>query len=106
MKTVAISSDQSDQPEYLMPCAQALLAATLALMTGHAQCEQALQRTLMAKKIRSNLFFLAENPTLSPAFRVIAQRMHKAWDAFLHEPTTHTAASPDAVWVSAPASVQ
>jgi hypothetical protein len=45
-----------------LPLAEALLAGTLALMTGHAQacCEG--QRALMAKKIIANLFMLSRHP--------------------------------------------
>ncbi len=69
--------------EYVMPCAEAMLAGTLALLTGHAECDCPSQRELMARKVRSNLFFLAQHPGLSPEFRTVAQRMHGHWDRMI-----------------------
>ena len=72
-----------EDEEHVMPCAEAMLAGTLALMTGHAQSACATQRNLMGRKIRSNLFFLGEHPGLSPSFRTVVQRMHLHWDVLL-----------------------
>ena len=69
--------------EYVMPCAEAMLAGTLALVTGHAECDCPRQRDLMARKVRSNLYFLAQHPGLSPEFRTVAQRMHDHWDRLI-----------------------
>ncbi|MDO9201183.1 hypothetical protein [Hydrogenophaga sp.] len=77
------NTDPNDE-EYVMPCAEAMLAGTLALMTGHAQSACARQRILMAKKIRSNLYFLGQNPDLTPNFRTVVQRMHLHWDALVN----------------------
>ena len=62
-----------------LPPAQALLAGTLALMTGHAQacCEG--QRALMAKKIIANLFMLSRHPGAPPDFKAIAANLHPLW---------------------------
>ena len=75
--------DARDDDE--LPCAIGLLAATLALMTGHAAPEPAarvdpgtLQR-LTARKIVSNLFFLQRHPALPPALRQVAARLHGRW---------------------------
>lgn len=75
--------------EYVLPCTEALLAGTLALMTGQAQSACARQRMLMAKKIRSNLYFLGQNPDLTPNFRTVVLRMHQHWDALVcaNDPT-------------------
>lgn len=72
-----------EDEEHVMPCAEAMLAGTLALMTGHAQSACAIQRDLMGRKIRSNLFFLGQHTGLSPSFRTVVQRMHRHWDALL-----------------------
>jgi hypothetical protein len=72
-----------EDEEHVMPCAEAMLAGTLALMTGHAQSACTTQRDLMGRKIRSNLFFLGEHPGLSPSFRTVLQRMHQHWDVLL-----------------------
>lgn len=62
-----------------LPPAEALLAGTLALMTGHAQacCEG--QRALMAKKIIANLFMLSHHPGAPSSFRAIATNLHVLW---------------------------
>ncbi len=72
-----------DDEEHVLPCTEAMLAGTLALMTGHAQSACATQRDLMGRKIRSNLFFLGQHPGLSPSFRTVLQRMHQHWDALV-----------------------
>jgi hypothetical protein len=72
-----------EDEEHVMPCAEAMLAGTLALMTGHAQSACATQRDLMGRKIRSNLFFLGQHPALTPNFRTVVQRMHQHWDTLL-----------------------
>ncbi|MDZ4101804.1 MAG: hypothetical protein U1E12_09025 [Hydrogenophaga sp.] len=72
-----------EDEEHVMPCAEAMLAGTLALMTGHAQSACATQRDLMGRKIRSNLFFMGQHPGLTPNFRTVVQRMHQHWDALL-----------------------
>ncbi len=77
-------TDQGDDDtEYAMPCAEALLAGTLALMTGHAESACARQRVLMAQKIRSNLLFLGGHPGLTPNFRRVVHRMHGHWDTLV-----------------------
>lgn len=73
-----------DEEEHVLPCTEAMLAGTLALMTGHAQSACATQRDLMGRKIRSNLFFLSQHPGLSPSFRTVLQRMHQHWDALVN----------------------
>ena len=76
-------SELQEDEEHVMPCADAMLAGTLALMTGHAQSACAMQRDLMGRKIRSNLFFLGQHPSLTPTFRTVVQRLHQHWDALV-----------------------
>ena len=76
-------SDLHENEEHVMPCAEAMLAGTLALMTGHAQSACAAQRDLMGRKIRSNLFFMGQHPGLTPNFRTVIQRMHQHWDTLV-----------------------
>lgn len=73
--------------EYLMPTELALLAATLALMTGHAQCACGQQRGLMAGKIRSNLLNLKQQPRLHDHFRLVIERVHNAWEGLADRST-------------------
>lgn len=65
--------------EYGMPCAEALLAGTLALMTGHAQACCADQRELMAARTAASLFTLSQHPRMSPGFREMVQKLHQQW---------------------------
>jgi hypothetical protein len=71
--------------EYRLPCAEALLAGTLALMTGHAQACCSNQRHLMAKKIGTNLSQLAEHPQLLPQFRAMLWNLGKHWQALMQQ---------------------
>ena len=65
--------------EYEMPSAEALLASTLALMTGHAQSKCMRQRCLMSRKITSNLLTLSHHAMLSANFRAVVDRMRPHW---------------------------
>lgn len=65
--------------EYEMPCAEAVLAGTLALMTGHAQSCCDAHRELMAQKVVSNLFILSQHPILSPGFKSMLFNLHGRW---------------------------
>ena len=75
------AKDDSDavDDEYTMPCAEAILAGTLALMTGHARCACAQHRDMMATKAASNLALLAQHPLMSEGFRTVAFKMHMQW---------------------------
>lgn len=73
------SPGESVDEEYEMPCAEALLAGTLALMTGHAQSCCADHRNLMACKVTSNLFVLSQHPLLSPGFQAMLFNLHGRW---------------------------
>ncbi len=67
------------------PCLEALVAGTLALMTcwaapsGDARVSSQRQRTLMARKIVANLFFLKTHPYASPGLRQVMARAHERW---------------------------
>jgi hypothetical protein len=70
-----------------LPSAEAMLAGTLALMTGvveRAALTQPLaghaQSLMMAAKVRSNLFFLSGHPQLSTGFRTTVERLRTHWD--------------------------
>jgi hypothetical protein len=62
-----------------LPCAEGLLAGTLALLTGHAQacCED--HRSLMAAKAASNLVQLSQHPLMSEGFKTVAWNLHLQW---------------------------
>ncbi len=65
--------------EYSMPCAEALLAGTLALMTAYVQacCED--HREVMGRKIVTNLQFLSESPMLTAHFRTLVGNLRDRW---------------------------
>lgn len=67
--------------EYTLPCAEAMLAGTLALMTGHAQNLCPNRRMLMALKIRHNLDQLRSHADLSEQFRLVLLRLCHEWGA-------------------------
>lgn len=70
----------SDEDEaYEMPTLEALLAGTLALMTGHAQHGNEHQRCLMAAKIARQLNHLGQHPALSAHCRTVMSRLSTPW---------------------------
>ena len=62
-----------------LPTAEAVQAATLALMTGHAQacCDE--HRWVMLTKIVANLHLLAHHPGVSPGFKTVAEQLYAMW---------------------------
>jgi hypothetical protein len=69
--------------EHELPSVEAVLAGTLALMTGYSQALQAElhpeHRLLMGAKIGNNLGLLAEHPTLSDNFKRILLGLQHRW---------------------------
>lgn len=65
--------------EVSLPCDQALLAATLALMTAFAGPAPSAHRRLIAHKIVSNLFFLSQHPGLSQGMRQVVSNVQRHW---------------------------
>ena len=69
--------------EHELPSVEAVLAGTMALMTGYAQALQAElhpeQRLLMGAKISRNLELLAANTTMSEPFQRIALGLRARW---------------------------
>lgn len=85
--------------EYLLPQVEALLAGTLALMTGLAQGgERCAQRELMQAKVHANLTELSAHPHVSASLRCVLARLIHHWGA---APVT-TVAGQEHVHVSAP----
>lgn len=69
--------------EHELPAVEALLGATLALMTGYAQALQAdtcpAQRLAMGAKVAHNLGLLAEHGGVSAAMATVVQRLAQRW---------------------------
>lgn len=95
-----------DTEDYVMSCAEALLAGTLALMTAYGQSRYGQHGTQMAQKICSNLRHLARHPGLSTEFRVVVGRIHDSWSAALRGTAAELPASPSALRMPACTVVQ
>jgi hypothetical protein len=71
--------------EHELPCIEAVLAGTLALMTGYGQALQAeldpAQRLGIGRKVVDNLALLGQHPQLSLGFRQVMLGLHRRWDA-------------------------
>ena len=74
-----IDADMSLADGQRLPSAEAVLAATLALMTGHAQacCEE--RRWAMLTKTIANLDLVARHPGMSPGFKAVVAQLHGMW---------------------------
>jgi len=71
--------------EHELPSIEAVLAGTLALMTGYSQALQAeldpAQRLHMGVKIGGNLALLMDHPLLSLGFRQVMHGLRGRWQA-------------------------
>ena len=66
-----------------LPTAEALLAGTLALMTGYAQAFRQQHRTLMTEKIIANLAMLCSHSEASAGLRNMTANLHAMWHRLL-----------------------
>ncbi len=75
--------DRRLEGDHELPSLEAVLAGTLALMTGYAQALQAelhpAQRLAMGAKIGRNLALLGEHEGVSDAFARIARGLQARW---------------------------
>ena len=105
-----LDGQPDDQPheEYGMPCAEALLASTLALMTGHAQACCDSHKAAMAGKTAASLLVLSQHSRMSPGFRELAQRLQDRWavEALPAQADTSSPNSPRALWHTTPEVIQ
>lgn len=100
--------------EYSLPCAEALLAGTLALMTGHTQACCDSHREAMGRKIVANLQLMGQADIFTPHFRTMVWNLHERWvqqgAAAGGEPLAQQALSAAeqrrALWVPAPETLQ
>lgn len=93
-----------------MPAAEALLAGTLALLTGLAQAgardmPAAAHAEAMRAKVVSNLHALADHPGLSAPMRQMLLRLHSRWQAEMGVPAD-TRLPERALWLPSPAALQ
>lgn len=71
--------------EYELPAVEAVLAGTLALMTGCAQSSCLAQRRRMMDRIVDNMALLAAHPQLSSQFRCAVGRLRCHWELLLED---------------------
>lgn len=98
--------EMSGEEEYHLPCAEALLAGTLALMTGHAQACCDNHRQLMNAKIVANLSQLSEHPILSPQLRTALWNLRTRWNVLQRQRAAAVTASDPRLWHASPPSFQ
>ena len=104
---IQVTTNEAGEEEYAMPCAEAVLAATLALMTGHAQTCCDGRRALMARKIVSSLALLSEHPLLSPQFKTMLWNLRERWREQVESTQTAQAGQSDqGLWHASPSAVQ
>lgn len=87
--------DMKTNEDYRLPSAEAILAGTLALMTGHAQSRCEAQRHCMARKIGTNLCKLAEHPDLSQQFRMVLSNLRNHWQILMDQGQAASSARQD-----------
>ncbi len=109
----APSGTPSRDEEYSLPCTEAVLAGTLALMTGHAQACCCSQRDALGRKIVAGLHQLAHSDQFTPHFRALLGSLQHKWvqqcaaDAQVPRSAALSAAEQRRVlWVQAPRTVQ
>lgn len=77
------SAEAESFEEHELPCIEAVLAGTLALMTGYSQALQAAlgpqHRVAMGVKIGANLALLVDHPQLSLGFRQVLLGLQGRW---------------------------
>ena len=109
MTAAADHQPDATEEEYTMPCVEALLAGTLALMTGYAQsARDCVHRPFMARKLVSNLSCLSAHPQLSPAMQTMLTNLRTRWELEMeHEAELASAERrPTPLWHPVPSRVQ
>lgn len=104
---IASNSGCGDE-EYLLPSMDALMAGTLALMTGYAQADpDGGHRSLMARKLVSQLFFLAGHPQVSPSMRCVLTNLRTHWQTEVdRSAATQGLPAPTPLWHPVPEQLQ
>lgn len=106
------AADHPPEPadeEYTLPCVEALLAGTMALMTGYAQsARDCTHRPHMARKLVANLVCLSSHPQLSSAMRTLLGNLRTRWELEMEHEAGLAAAgpTPSPLWHPVPARVQ
>lgn len=108
--TVSTDADDGDDADesYTLPAVEALMAGTLALLTGYAQSAADCQhRRPMARKLVDNLQLLGQHPQLSAPMRILLGNLRTRWQIELARADTDAPALPPApCWHAAPHRLQ
>lgn len=96
------------EEEYILPSVEALMAGTLALLTGYAQSAPGCEcRPMMARKLVSNLCALSGHPDLSGPMQVMLGNLRTRWEmAVENDAPAQPIGAPRALWHAAPEVVQ
>jgi hypothetical protein len=94
--------------EYTLPPVEALMAGTLALLTGYAQsAPDCAHRPLMAAKLVSNLFYLSGHPDLSVPMQTMLANLRTRWQMEVdRQQPSSSPSAPTPLWHAAPTGVQ
>ncbi len=98
-KGIALACTDTEEisDEYELPAVEAVLAGTLALMTGIAQTGRLAQRGPMIDKVIGNLVLLAGHPQLSMEFRCAVGGLRRHWERLSQhgpDPSAHALRHP------------
>ncbi len=75
-----LENELGETEDYTLPCVEALLAGTLALMTAHTQACCDSHKQAVGQKVVANLFYLAQHPLLTPAFHTMPWNLRTRWE--------------------------
>ena len=86
-KGIVLARCETNHPteEYELPALEAVLAGTLALMTGCAQARCPAQRRQMMDRIVGNMALLGDHPQLSAPFRCAVGKLRCHWELLLED---------------------
>ena len=73
------SNKTESSEEYEVQSSEAMIAATLSLMTGYAQAASKLQKHLISHKISANLDAMAMTLSASEPFQVLLYKLQAIW---------------------------
>lgn len=102
-----IDGDEGEE-SYTLPAVEALMAGTLALLTGYAQsAPHCKHRAPMASKLVDNLQLLGRHPQLSAAMRRMLGNLCTRWQLELERTCPDSRArQPTPLWHGAPQRLQ
>ncbi len=108
MKTPTAATAFCVEEEYVLPCAEALLAGTRALMTAYAQgAPNCSDRPVVAAQLASHLIRWSHQAAFTPTMHTVLRRLCGSWQQQASgNATTVPTPPPTALWHSALQAVQ